>query len=52
MKFRSKKAIFRVIWVFFRGLDHVWESATQPIHIWEKSPEENVFLDAFPNDND
>ena len=34
VKFGSKKAIFAVI---LRGLGLVWESATLPTHIWEKS---------------
>ena len=30
-----------------RGLDLVWESATPPTHIWERSPKKNgVFLAA------
>ena len=27
-----------------RGLDLVWESATQPTHIWERYPKKNVFF--------
>ena len=30
--------------VFFRGLDLVWESATPPTHIWEKSPKKKRLL--------
>ena len=52
MKFRSKKAIIRVIWFFLRGLNLVWESATPPTHIWEKSPKKTFFLDAFPKSHE
>ena len=38
LKFGSKKAIFAVI---LRGLGLVWESATLPTHIWERSPKKN-----------
>ena len=38
VKFGSKKAIFAVI---LRGLGLVWESATLPTHIWERSPKKN-----------
>ena len=32
-----------------RGLDLVWESATPPTHIWERSPQKNgVFFYTFP----
>ena len=31
------------------GLYLVWESATPPTHIWERSPKKRCFLDAFPN---
>ena len=45
MNFGSKKAISGVLWFFFlRGYDLVWESATPPTHIWEKSPKKNVFF--------
>ena len=44
VKFRSKKAIIRVIWFFLRGLNLVWESATTPTHIWERSPPKKFFL--------
>ena len=40
MKFGSKRAIFGVL----RGLDLVWELATPPTHIWERSPKKNFFL--------
>ena len=33
----EKGDIFGVIWGVLRGLDLVWESATPPTHIWEKS---------------
>ena len=45
LKFGSKKAIFAVI---LRGLGLVWESATLPTHIWERSPKKNVFFYTFP----
>ena len=38
MKFGSKNAIVGVIW----GFDLVWESATPPTHIWEKSPNKKL----------
>ena len=44
MKFGSKRAIFGVIWGVFRGLDLVWESATPPTHIWERSPKKKGFF--------
>ena len=32
-----------------RGLDLVWESATPPTHIWERSPKKKrVFFGSFP----
>ena len=41
MKFGSKKAIFGGV---LRGLDLVWESATPPTHIWERSPKKKRFF--------
>ena len=40
-EFRVKKGDFRGD---LRGLDLVWESASPPTHIWERSPKKNVFL--------
>ena len=49
MKIGSKRAIFGVIWGVFRGLDLVWESATPPTYIWERSPKKKtVFFLAAP----
>ena len=31
-----------------RGFDLVWESATPPTHIWERSSKKTFFLDVFP----
>ena len=44
MKFGSKKAIFGVICFFLRGLHLVWESATPPTYIWERSPQKKTFF--------
>ena len=44
-----EKGDFRGDLFFFRGLDLVWDSATPPTHIWERSPKKKVvFLDSFP----
>ena len=52
MKFGSKRAIFGVIFFFFRGLDLVWESATPTTHIWERSPKKKrFFFGSFPKSN-
>ena len=40
---RVEKGDFRVIWGVLRGLDLVWESATPPTHIWERSPKKRFF---------
>ena len=39
-----------ICWVSImcKGLDIVWESATPPIHIWERSPKKNVFFGRLP----
>ena len=39
-----EKGDFRGDLFFFRGLDLVWESATPPTHIWERSPKKKVFF--------
>ena len=44
---RVKKGHFRGDLGGLRGLDLVWESATPPTHIWEKSPKQNIFVFFF-----
>ena len=50
MKFGSKKAIFGAIWGGrgLSGFDLVWESATPPTHICERSPKKKPFFYSFP----
>ena len=41
--FGRTKGEIRVEKGVFRELDLVWESATPPTHIWERSPKKTVF---------
>ena len=41
---RVENAIFGGFGRVLRGLDLVWESATPPTHIWERSPKKKFFL--------
>ena len=47
-KILVKKDDFRGDFLLLRGLDLVWDSATPPTHIWERSPKKTFLFCTFP----